>query len=250
MPWLSWSEVHGAATHMPVAFLLAAPVFDLAALRCRKPELNIVSFWMLIGAVVTAVPSLLTGWITYLQTFAPNPPAPFQNHWIAAVIASVIAVGLAVWRVRARDVLTAKARTATMLISLLAAGAVSYTGYLGGKMVFGDSVAVTPGLSAAPNVSAGPTPAAALPPIDTALVAKGEKIYLAENCKMCHKMGSNGRTSAPDLTYTGARHPEVRWHVDHLKAPDKVVLGSTMPAYNDFPPDKLQALAAYLASRR
>ena len=141
MKFPSWVELHGAFTHFPIALLFAAAAFEFGAAWPRQPDVRrdawrATSLNLLVLAVVCSIPALATGYFTG-RTFS-HPPVQFQLHWIAAVTSSLLALALLLWRLAARDVLTAQARTASGVLMLAGVAAISFTGYLGGQMVFGD----------------------------------------------------------------------------------------------------------------
>ncbi len=251
MPILSWVEIHGALTHLPIAFLLAVPVFEIGALVLRKPEWRTVSFWLLVAAVVMAVPTLISGWITgndlKFTGTATAPPAIFVWHRLSAFTTSGLAIILLFWRVRTGDRLQKHARLASVGLAVLAAVFVGGTGFLGGRMVFGAS-----------NQSSSYVPIPAVPASKTGiktpamnpqLVASGQKLFVSLLCSSCHRMNGKGGISGPDLTHEAKRHSDVAWHIAHLKDPQKMTPDSGMPAFDDLPPAQLKALAAYLATR-
>lgn len=247
MPLLSWVELHGAITHLPLAFLLAVPFFEIGALVLRRPDWRVVSFWLLAAGVVMAVPALITGWITAndLGYTGPHGHAPvfFAWHRLAAFVTTGLAALLLFWRVRSGDVLTGKARLAATALGLVAALIVGATGFLGGRMVFG-------GGNASPQFEAvaAPPPSAAAPPAE--LVAAGAKLFLSLPCHSCHRMEGKGGPSGPDLTHEALRHADMDWHIRHLKDPQKVSPGSGMPPFDSLEAAELNALAAYLATRK
>jgi len=246
---LSWVEIHGAITHLPLAFLLAAPFFEIGALLLRKPEWRIVSFWLIAAAVVMSIPALASGWITgndlrFTGTSTP-PAAIFSQHRLLAFITSGLAIVLLLWRMRSRDRLSGRTHTASILLSLTIAGGIGYVGYLGGRMVFGDQsteVAETPRQpeKQPDKVSSG----------DPQLIATGSKLYQQYRCQSCHRLNGKGSDSGPDLTHAGQRHPELEWQIAHLKNPQKMVPGSEMPAFADLSEQELRALAAFLITRK
>src|SRR5690348_11461198 len=121
MRGLSWPELHGALTHFPVALLIMACAFEIGAALFRKAEWRIVSFWILVGAVVLAIPSLATGWITGGMLFAgpAQPPALFSHHRLAAFVTSALAVILLVWRIATHDRLAGIALTASVILAAI-----------------------------------------------------------------------------------------------------------------------------------
>lgn len=255
MPMLSWPEIHGAATHFPVALLIAGLAFDAGALIFRKPEWRVVGFWMLVVAVVMAVPSIIAGLMTANDLYGgpARPPDVFFLHRNAAFLTAALAIAVLAWRVVAKDRLTGGARYGSLLLSAAAAGTVGYVGYLGGHMVFGDESQNRP---TNPEIRAEGRPSeGAAEPVDTPapeLVARGQKLFTQEDmaCMNCHAYQGKGGAVAPDLTRVGREHSSLRWHIEHLKDPAKVHPGSTMPSYDSLPEADLEALAAFLATRR
>lgn len=254
MPSLSWVEIHGAITHLPVAFLLAVPVFEIGALLLRKPEWRIVSFWLLAGAVLTAVPALITGWVTGNDlkfTGTPNaPPTLFLWHRLAAFTTSGLAILLLLWRITARDRLPRQAQLFAVLLSLVTAGAVGFTGYLGGKMVFGEAGPTSSQQAGtASEYLAIPSRATKkTPEPEPQLVAQGQTLFTDLPCQSCHHMNGKGGRSGPDLTHEAQRHADINWHIEHLRDPQQMKPGSDMPSFDNLPPHELKALAAYLAT--
>lgn len=79
----------------------------------------------------------------------------------------------------------------------------------------------------------------------------GKAVQLIETkCLSCHTLDGHGSTTAPDLTAEGRRHVEVDWHIRHLKDPQSVTAGSTMPSFRTLGPDDLRTLAEFLVSRK
>ena len=256
----SWPEIHGALTHFPVALLITACVFDLAAALCRKPQGRLISFWLLVAAGVMAVPSLVAGWMTGDQLFgrAPEPPRIFVLHRGAAFATSGIALVLLAWRAKSRDQLAGGARAASLALMCLAGIGAAYTGFLGGRMLFGGQNQVTGheahgGGEAHAGDMHGEEPHPGAPrqsEVDPARVKAGERLFRNNGCTGCHKMNGVGASGGPDLTHEGQHQPDLQWQVEHLKNPAKMSPGSMMPSFARLKPDELKALAEYLVTRR
>ena len=255
MPPLSWVEMHGAVTHMPLAFLLAAPAFDIGAILFRKPEWRMVSFWLLVGAVVMSIPSLATGWITgddLKYTVTDQPPSVFTQHRLVAFIMAGLALVQLLWRIKLHDQLAGSMLRASIVLTMVIAGVAGYTGYLGGKMVFGEVEEIEENApqildpAAAPKTTAKPEVKVVV--VDAADVALGKKLYVQHDCASCHRIAGKGGKQGPDLTHEGRRRPDIAWQIEHLKNPEKLVPDSAMPAYNDLPPAHLKALSTYMVT--
>ncbi|HEX8236403.1 MAG TPA: DUF2231 domain-containing protein [Abditibacteriaceae bacterium] len=261
--FLSWPELHGALTHFPIALLVMATAFEFGALLTKKDHLRndwrTVSFWMMCGAVLMSVPTLLTGYITGQTLFSgpASPPQIFTWHWRAAVATSVLATLIVAWRVKRRDQLSRAARSGLLACLLVTVAFVATTGFLGGKMVFGDETAVE-----APNsvgdinepdekrrdAGQDETSTRNEPQPDAQLVTTGKKLYEESRCQNCHRIAGEGRANGPDLTKVGQRLPDINWHIEHLKDPQSLRPDSTMPSYEELSADQLKALSAYLIS--
>jgi menaquinol-cytochrome c reductase cytochrome b/c subunit len=77
----------------------------------------------------------------------------------------------------------------------------------------------------------------------TAALEPGKEVVAQSGCLACHKLGDNGNDGpGPELTHIGARIPR------SAIARSLQVGPSIMPSYSGLPPQKAQALTAYLAS--
>jgi ubiquinol-cytochrome c reductase cytochrome b subunit len=68
--------------------------------------------------------------------------------------------------------------------------------------------------------------------------------FRRENCAGCHPVGEGGSKTGPDLTKTAIRK-DAKWMIDHFKAPQQLMPGSSMPAIR-LTDSQLNALAAFL----
>jgi len=84
-------------------------------------------------------------------------------------------------------------------------------------------------------------------------VAKGEQVYAAQKCSMCHAIGGKGNAKGP-LDKVGAKNiPEAdlrAWITDpkSMTAKYKTERKPEMRAYPSLPKDDLDALVAYMQS--
>jgi len=234
MGQIPWPEMHGAVTHFPVALLITSAAYDVGAIVLRKPAWRAASLWMLLAAAILALPALLSGAMTGEAMFGSSGPAPavYTSHRAAAFATTVLAILLLAWRGATRDNLEKGALGVSVILSVLVAGSVGYTGFLGGKMVF-----------------QGIEP---LSGVKTQAPKAGDMLTKLEGvgCLRCHSMDGQGGEGAPDLSHEGARHSNVSWQVKHLKDPDSLSPGSSMPSYARLPRSELKQIATYLAVKR
>jgi ubiquinol-cytochrome c reductase cytochrome b subunit len=99
-----------------------------------------------------------------------------------------------------------------------------------------------------PVIATVADPGATTAPLDPERVRRGKELTASQGCLGCHKLGAEGGAVGPPLDGAGARHPDIDWHLRHLKDPASVVPGSTMPPYNQLSEADLMAIATYMAS--
>lgn len=246
MPNISWLSMHGALTHFPIAMLIAGALFDLGAVLFKKNDWRPVGFWLLVTAVVSAVPSLVTGWVVggNMYGHTANPPQVFTMHRLAAFVVSGLALLFLLWRIKIKDNPVGPAMAVSLVGSLILFCGVSYTGYLGGEMTLGEDG------SAPPPAVATPVSTASQPKLDPALVAQGKLLYSNNGCSACHRLNGDGGKGGPDLSHEGSIQPDLAWQAAHLKNPAKLKPGSTMPPYDTLSEKELAALSQYLVSNR
>ena len=131
----SWVEWHAALTHFPITLLFVALFFDIVALFWNKPRLRETSLWLLALGVLSLPFGLLSGYFTG-QEFK-RVPVGFDDHWKAAVITSILALALLVWRLVYKDKLPRMARATALTLTGACAMGIGYTGHQGGEMTFG-----------------------------------------------------------------------------------------------------------------
>lgn len=139
---------HAALTHFPITLLFVAVFFDIVALFYKRPGLREFSLWMLTLSVISLPFSLLTGWLTGREF--NRAPLGYDQHWQAAVITSVLALVLLVWRLASKDKMPRMARVMVLTLTMACAMGVGYTGHQGGEMTFAGREA--------PADAAAPTP--------------------------------------------------------------------------------------------
>lgn len=85
-------------------------------------------------------------------------------------------------------------------------------------------------------------------PLDAARLDRGRQVYREQRCASCHSLAGAGNRRHPLDGVGGRLSPETirRWIVDPQSLDPQV----RKPDYGDLPADDLEALVAYLVSRR
>ena len=248
---LHWVEIQAGINHLPFAFLLVIPLFEIGAILFHKREWRVVSFWLLVASVVALVPTAITGWITgdalKITGGIAQPPEIFIWHRLLAFVTAGLAIILLIWRIDAHDQLRGKKYIASFALSVIIAGIVGVTGFLGGRMVLGSGSSAP---AMVPLANAPEEAVAKIPNLDPKLIAAGDKLYHDLPCASCHTMDGKGGHVGPDLTHEAQRHNFPAWHVAHLKDPSAFFVDANMPAFDYLSPKELNELAAYLSTRK
>lgn len=101
-----------------------------------------------------------------------------------------------------------------------------------------------------PFIQASCSPCHVDPLKEAPLIEKGKQLYLTNGCLACHKIRGVGGAIGPDLTFAGERRKNPKWHIAHLKNPQSVAPGTTMPPYVRLPQADLETLTVYILSLR
>lgn len=131
-------HLHPLSVHFPIAIILVGFLFDLASLLFKKEHcLSKAGFWLMILGTLAAVVSFFTG--EYFSKELTGPAGELkETHEIFAkstmylmLGASVIRI-FAVWSKKDKGFL----KWLVFLLYMVGAGLVSYTGFLGGSLVY------------------------------------------------------------------------------------------------------------------
>ena len=133
-------EMHPALVHLPIALLPLAVGADMAGSVTGSD--SVLSFGQkaiciaAAGAVASAVTGLIAGEEVNVKGASQDMLITHRN---LNFIATVVATGMAIWRVNHR-----KPTAAYLGIGAAGVGILAYTAYLGGKLVYNVGVGVEP----------------------------------------------------------------------------------------------------------
>jgi uncharacterized membrane protein len=128
--------VHMRLAHFPVAFLIGAFAFDVAAKVLGNGELVSVAAYLLIVGVATGVLAAVPGMVDFLTTVPTADRANATRHLVVSVLA-LLTFGVA-WFVRggiAREV-----GAPELVLEAIGALLIGVSGFLGGSLVLKDLI--------------------------------------------------------------------------------------------------------------
>lgn len=134
--------------HFPITLFYLTALFEVLYLAFRRDWLSYSGFILLTLAVLSGAAAGLAGWISeryVLAHLAPSSLALLNTHKNFAEL-SVSTYGLAwllrAWHLWQKRPLQGAARTLYYLLILIGLGLITYTGYLGGSLVYDHGVGV------------------------------------------------------------------------------------------------------------
>lgn len=133
-------RLHPMAVHLPIGWLLALVLFDLAGLVFGREGYTKTGFWLLVLTVAAAVPAVITGLLRADELMAKGAQSPLmadhRNLMLTVTGLCVAALGVRVFR---RKVLDGAWRWLYLALLLSAAGLMAWGGHLGGQLVYGEN---------------------------------------------------------------------------------------------------------------
>ena len=131
--------LHPMVVTFPIAFLMAAPVSDLAFLLTADPFWARLSLWLAGGGAAMGALAGLVGMAELLAIPTIRQRAAAWSHFVAAV--TLLSVAFFNWFIRSSDPVEA-VYPLGLGLSLLGASLVAVAGWIGGKLVFEHRVGV------------------------------------------------------------------------------------------------------------
>jgi uncharacterized membrane protein/nitrite reductase/ring-hydroxylating ferredoxin subunit len=134
--------VHPMLVHLPIGLFLLSLLLDLTSLISSSvPYLPRSSFYAMLAGVSTALLAAIPGLADYSDIRRDHPAKrTATTHMILNLIA-VALYGVNLW-VRSSLMATPKISLVPLLLSLVGIGLLSVSGYLGGRLVYDDGIAV------------------------------------------------------------------------------------------------------------
>jgi uncharacterized membrane protein len=119
--------IHPLVVHFPIALWLASTLFDVLGWRRREATLfREMAFWLVGLGLLGAAASILFGWTDLLDQMLLR----HRVHSWLAYFSTAVFLGVFVWRWRTSN----RLNPGLVLLSLLGAGLITITGFLGGDM--------------------------------------------------------------------------------------------------------------------
>jgi uncharacterized membrane protein len=127
---------HPIVVHFPIALFFVSLALDALGTLRRDPALHVAGFYNLAIALISAVASLITGYIAFLRLHFPFE-GNTRNHIILAISTVVLMAILYAIRVHRHEKMGAGARAVYLVVGLIGVVTLGFVGHYGGEMVYG-----------------------------------------------------------------------------------------------------------------
>ena len=134
-------EQHVAIIHFPIALAVAAALAEVLALITRRPAFAHAARFCIVIAALGAIAAVITGWFQFAEISGESGEGPIARelliHRALGISAALVIVATAVLSELGRIRRNTWVLLAYRLALLAAVVLVVFTGYYGGKYVFG-----------------------------------------------------------------------------------------------------------------
>ena len=134
--------IHPMLVHFPIGFLVLSFLLDLVSLGFPEvPGLLRGSFYAMLLGIITALLAAVPGFVDYSDIRRDHPgKATATRHMILNLM--VVAIyGINLW-IRSSALSDSKISLPPLLLSIIGIGLLSVSGYLGGRLVYDEGIAV------------------------------------------------------------------------------------------------------------
>lgn len=131
--------VHPSLIPFPFAFLWGAALFDLAYLVSDRLVFTVTASHLTIAGIAAGLLAAVPGVIDYLYAVPPRSSARQRATKHAAGNVTALLIFFSAWWLRADD---GTMSTATLILELVGAGVLAYSGLLGGELVVRNMISV------------------------------------------------------------------------------------------------------------
>ncbi len=137
------APLHPAIVHLPIALFVLATVIDIASWIVADSTATLVraAFTSLVIGLITGAIAVITGLADYSAIREDHPGRKTATTHLRL---NLVAIGLFAISTGVRYGTPTESRTPALplIVSLVALGVLSYSGYLGGRLVYDDGIAV------------------------------------------------------------------------------------------------------------
>jgi uncharacterized membrane protein/nitrite reductase/ring-hydroxylating ferredoxin subunit len=134
--------IHPMLVHFPIGFFLLSFLIDLASLAYPDvPNLLRGSFYAMLLGIITALLAAVPGFVDYSDIRRDHPGKRTATSHMTLNLMVVALYGINLW-IRSSALSDPKISLLPLLLSIVGIGLLSVSGYLGGRLVYDEGIAV------------------------------------------------------------------------------------------------------------
>jgi uncharacterized membrane protein len=127
---------HPILVHFPIALFFVSLALDLLGMLRKDPALHVAGFYNLAIALLSALASLVTGYIAFLRLHFSFEGVT-RNHILLALSTTVLMAILYAIRVHRHEKMGTGARVLYLIVGMIGVVTLALVGHYGGEMVYG-----------------------------------------------------------------------------------------------------------------
>src|SRR5438105_9654595 len=134
--------IHPMLVHFPIGFFVLSFLVDLASLIVPDtPHLLRASFYAMLLGLITALLAAVPGFVDYsdIRNDHPGKRTATAHTSLNLIAVAVYGINLSL---RSSSLVDARISVGPLILSLVGIGLLSASGYLGGKLVYDEGIAV------------------------------------------------------------------------------------------------------------
>ena len=134
--------IHPMLVHFPIGFLVLSFLLDLVSLAFpQMPSLVRGSFYAMFLGIITALLAAVPGFVDYSDIRRDHPGKVTATRHMILNLMVVAIYGINLW-IRSSALSDPKISLPPLLLSIIGVGLLSVSGYLGGRLIYDEGIAV------------------------------------------------------------------------------------------------------------
>jgi uncharacterized membrane protein/nitrite reductase/ring-hydroxylating ferredoxin subunit len=134
--------IHPMLVHFPIGFLVLSFLLDLVSLAFPEvPNLVRGSFYAMLLGIITALLAAVPGFVDYSDIRRDHPGKVTATRHMILNLMVVAIYGINLW-IRSSALSDPKISLPALLLSIFGVGLLSVSGYLGGRLIYDEGIAV------------------------------------------------------------------------------------------------------------
>jgi uncharacterized membrane protein len=136
-PLLPKNAWHPAIVHFPIALFIGGLLIDALGFRSKNPRLLFAGWYNLVFAAITTFAALVSGYVATVLMKMPIAGIT-QQHMLLALVATILMWVMIALRAKQHERMSRGRLALYSVIALVSVILISYSGHLGGVMVYGE----------------------------------------------------------------------------------------------------------------